>query len=312
MILITGANGQIGTVLSAALAERYGAEQILVTDIRQPTSPTGRFELLDVTDKGRLRDLVGQYGVTQVYHLASILSARGEKDPSLAWRVNMEGLLHVLDVAADAGMEKVFFPSSIAVFGDGIDLQMAPQDGPLLPQTVYGISKVAGELWCDHYFRTRGLDVRSLRFPGIIGYQSLPGGGTTDYAVEIYHAAVQGEVFRCYVASDVKLPMMYMDDAIKAIFDLMDAPKDAITIRQSYNVAAMSFSPREIYQSIRQYKPEFQMEYVPDYRNEIARAWPDDLDDDAARRDWHWRPEFDLDAMTRDMLAHLEVRYAAR
>lgn len=310
MILITGAGGQIGTVLTKALQQRFGRDQVLATDIRKITDFNGQFELLDITDKNRLIELVEAYKVQVIYHLASILSAKGEAMPIPTWDINMGGLLNVLEVAANHQLDKVFFPSSIAVFGKETNLKMTPQFGALLPTTVYGITKVAGELWAQYYFEKKGLDVRSVRFPGIIGYDSLPGGGTTDYAVEIYHAAIQNQAFQCYISEDEKMPMMYMDDAIRAVLEIMDAPKESIKVRTSYNIASMSFSPKEIYAVIRKFKPDFKIVYQPDFREEIAKAWPDQFDDQAARKDWGWSPKFDLDTMTKDMFYHLDKKLA--
>lgn len=305
MILISGAGGQIGSVLTKALQEKYGVNEVLPTDIRPIKQDGPLFELLDITDKNRLLDLVTQYKVTEIYHLAAVLSARGESHPIPTWDINMQGLLNVLEVAKDTTVEKVFFPSSIAVFGEEAPLEFTPQYGALIPSTVYGISKVAGESWCHYYSLKYDVDIRSLRFPGIIGYESLPGGGTTDYAVEIYHAAAKGETFHCYISEDEKMPMIYMKDAIRSVIELMAASKEAIKIHTSYNLAAMSFSPKEIADSIQKVMPGFEVVYEPDFRDEIAKSWPDQLDDQRAREDWGWKPEFDLDGMTVDMLGHL-------
>ncbi len=309
MILITGAGGQIGTVLAKALRKKHGTDQVLTTDIR-PDKLTGQFfELLDVTDGVRLLDLVNQYEITQIYHLASILSAKGEKHPLPTWEINMGSLLNVLEVASKSRVEKVFYPSSIAIYGEETNLKLAPQFGAQLPTTVYGISKVAGELWCDYYFKHHGVDVRSVRLPGIIGSGAMPGGGTTDYAVEIYHAAVRGKLFECYISEDEKMPMIYMDDAMRAIIELMEAPNEDIQIRHSYNIASMSFSPKEIYSSIKKFLPDFELIYKPDFRDGIAKSWPDEIDDTQARKDWNWLPKYDLDAMTKVMLDSLSKQY---
>ena len=305
MILITGAGGQIGGVLTKALQQRYGLNNVLPTDLRPKSFDGDRFELLDIMDKDRLLKLVKQYQVTEIYHLAAVLSATGESRPIFTWDINMGGLLNVLEVARESSVKKIFYPSSIAVFGKEVPLDLAPQFGALIPSTVYGISKVAGESWSNYYSLKYDVDVRSVRFPGIIGYETLPGGGTTDYAVEIYHAASKGEVFHCYISENEKLPMIYMKDAIRSVIELMEAPKAAIKIRTSYNLAAMSFSPKEIAASIKRVKPDFEIVYEPDFRDKIAKSWPDQLDDTRAKKDWGWQPEFDLDAMTRDMLAHL-------
>ncbi len=302
MILITGAGGQIGAVLTKALQKRYGLDKVLPTDIRATEFDGDLFELLDVTNKERLVELVNQYQITEIYHLAAVLSATGESRPVFTWDINMSGLLNVLEVARHTSVKKVFYPSSIAVFGEEISLELAPQFGALIPTTVYGISKVAGESWCNYYSQKYDVDVRSLRFPGIIGHESLPGGGTTDYAVEIYHAAVKGETFHCYISENEKMPMIYMKDAIRSVMELMEAPKDAIKVRTSYNLAAMSFSPKEIAASIQRVLPDFKIVYEPDFRDDIARSWPDQLDDAHAVRDWGWKPEFELEGMTGDMI----------
>ncbi len=309
MILITGAGGQIGTVLAKALRKKHGADQVLTTDIRHNDLAGQFFEILDVTDGVRLLELVKEYNITQIYHLASILSAKGEKHPIPTWEINMGTLLNVLEVASKTGIEKVFYPSSIAIYGSETNLTLGPQFGAQLPTTVYGISKVAGELWCDYYFKHFGVDVRSVRLPGIIGSGTLPGGGTTDYAVEIYHSAVQGKVFECYISEDEKMPMMYMKDAMRAILQLMGAPSKDIKIRQSYNIASMSFSPKEIYASIKKVLPDFELVYKPDFRDRIAKSWPDEIDDSRAREDWGWQPKYDLDAMTKVMLDSLSKQY---
>jgi threonine 3-dehydrogenase len=308
MILVTGANGQIGSVLTRALMEKYGRQQVLATDIREPDSGDWLFEPLDVLEERRLGDLLNQHKVTQIYHLAAILSAKGENDPRLAWNVNMNSLFNVLEAARSRGA-RVFFPSSIAVFGPGTPRHATPQQGPLDPATVYGISKVAGEQWCRYYHSRYGLDVRSLRYPGIIGYESLPGGGTTDYAVDIFHQAVRGREYVCFLRSDARLPMMYMPDAIRATLMLMDAPAEKIAVRTAYNVAAMSFSPAELAAQIQRHLPNFQVEYQPDFRQSIAENWPESIDDETARRHWDWRAEYDIASMTRDMLRHLGEKY---
>lgn len=309
-ILITGANGQIGTVLAAKLREFFGENQVISSDIRTPQEPTGRFEIIDVQDKTRFAQVVRDQSVTQIYHLAAILSARGEADPRGTWNINMDGLFNVLDVAREMGIRKVFFPSSIAVFGPETPRTNTPQHTVMMPTTVYGISKVAGEHWANYYYHKYGVDVRSLRYPGIIGYQSLPGGGTTDYAVEIYHRAVKGEIFSCFLKPETALPMIYMDDAIRGTLELMEAPAAHVKIRTAYNLGGISFTPSEIAASIKKYFLSFQMEYNPDpLRQSIAESWPESIDDSAARSDWGWQPHFDLESMTVDMIANLEKKY---
>ncbi len=263
-----------------------------------------RFQVLDVMDKKVLTDLIAKEKFTQIYHLAAILSATGEKNPHFAWALNMESLLTVLELAKIHGI-KVYWPSSIAVFGPNTPMQNTPQHCVMDPNTVYGISKQAGERWCEYYFQKYGVDVRSLRYPGLIGYKSLPGGGTTDYAVDIYHKAIAGEAFECFLSEKTYLPMMYMPDAIKATLDLMHAPKEQVKIRSSYNLSGMSFSPKEIHESILRKYPDFKISYQPDFRQAIADSWPDSIDDSAARADWGWRHQYDLNAMTDDILANL-------
>jgi nucleoside-diphosphate-sugar epimerase len=305
-ILITGAGGQIGTVLTDALRQAYGADNVVATDLRDLGPQAGPVAVLDALDGNALAELVGKWEITQIYHLAAILSATGEKNPLWAWDINMRSLFHVLETARATGVQKVYYPSSIAVFGREAEKFNTPQHEVLIPETVYGISKVAGENWANYYFRRYGLDVRSLRYPGIIGYQSLPGGGTTDYAVDIYHYAVRGEAFTCFLNADTALPMLYMPDAIRATLELMEAPAEKISIRTSYNLAGMSFTPAEIAASIQKQVPGFQIQYAPDFRQAIADSWPASIDDSAARHDWGWKPEYDLDAMTGDMLKHLK------
>jgi nucleoside-diphosphate-sugar epimerase len=307
-ILVIGANGQIGTVLTEALRERYSDDQVIATDIKAPEEAKGRFEILDVLDAEALHQIIKKNNIQQIYHLAAILSAKGEQNPKWAWEVNMGGLFHVLEAAKEYGC-RVFFPSSIAVFGGESPKEHTPQHAVLQPQTVYGISKVAGEHWCNYYFDKYGVDARSVRYPGIISYQSQPGGGTTDYAVDIYHKAVQGEAYECFLAADTPLPMMYMPDAIRATLDIMHAPAEQVKLRIGYNIAAMSFTPKEIYEAIRQEMPDFQISYKPDYRQSIADSWPASIDDSAARTDWGWQPAYDLERMTKDMLSHLAERY---
>jgi nucleoside-diphosphate-sugar epimerase len=263
-ILIIGANGQIGSVLTDVLKLQYGSNKVIPSDIRVPDEKGHLFERLDVLDKSQLAELVNKHSITQIYHLAAILSAKGELNPQWAWDVNMNSLFNVLELAKEKKI-KLFFPSSIAVFGDEAAKENTPQYAPLTPTTVYGISKVAGENWCQYYHKKYGVDVRSVRYPGIIGHQSLPGGGTTDYAVEIYHAAVKGEDYTSFLSENAALPMIYMDDAIKATVDVMEAPMEQIKIRTSYNLSGMSFSPIEITQSIQQHYPDFKVTYQPDF-----------------------------------------------
>jgi nucleoside-diphosphate-sugar epimerase len=304
-ILVTGANGQIGRVLTEALRNVYGNDAVLATDITKLETTKEPFEFLDILNNQRLREIVEDHKITQIYHLAAILSANGEWNPIKTWNINLNGLLAILELAREKEMDKIFFPSTIAVFGKTTPRINTPQDVPLLPTTVYGMSKSTGELWCNYYFQRYGVDVRSLRYPGIIGWQSLPAGGTTDYAVEIYHEALKNGKYECFLAENTRLPMMYMDDAIKATIDLMSAPKEDIQVRYGYNLAAMSFSPAEIAQEIKKHIPNFEITYKPDFRQDIAASWTESIDDSKARTDWKWKPDFDLEKMTIDMLSHL-------
>ncbi len=309
-ILVVGALGQVGSELSVYLQKIYGQQVVLLADLREPDGDKGQFEKLDVLDYQQVERLITEHKITEVYHLAAILSATGEKNPLWAWDVNMRGLLNVLEAAQKHGVEKVFWPSTIAVFGSHIPTQDTPQHVPLYPSTVYGISKAAGELWCQYFFDKYGLDVRSLRYPGLISYVAPPGGGTTDYAVEIYYKALEGQKFDCFLSENTYLPMLYMPDAIRATVQLMQAPKEAIKIRTSYNLGGLSFSPKEIFQAIKRYVPDFEIAYSPDFRQQIADSWPQSIDDSAAKQDWGWSAEYDLDAMTKDMLDNLRKKIA--
>lgn len=308
VILVTGANGQIGGVLTRALRKVFGPQHVIATDIRKPEFENAPFEILDILNKERLVQLVQQYKVTQIYHLAAILSAKGELNPQFAWRVNMEGLFNVLEVGRMEQIQKVFFPSSIAVFGNQTPREHTPQNTVLHPSSVYGISKAAGENWGQYYFQKFGVDIRSLRFPGIISHENPPGGGTTDYAVDIYHAAVKEEDFTCFLRPDTRLPMMYLPDAVRGTLELMDAPAKQIKIRTSYNLGAMSFTPKEIYESIKIHKPKFKISYTPDFRQQIADSWSASVDDSQAAEDWNWQAEYNLPKMTEDMLYHLQKK----
>jgi nucleoside-diphosphate-sugar epimerase len=308
-ILVIGASGQIGVELTMALRKIYGNQNVIASDLREQNSlleGTGPYVSLDVMNKEMLHVQVIRQNITQIYLLAAILSATGEKNPNLAWHLNMQGLLNVLDIAREEKLSKVYWPSSIAVFGPTSPKLNCPQQTIIEPITVYGISKYAGEFWCNYYHQRYGVDVRSLRYPGLISYKSAPGGGTTDYAIEIFHAALEEKKYKCFLEADTYLPMMYMPDAIRATLELMEAPSNKISIRTSYNIAGMSFSPEEIAASIQQEIPDFEISYKPDSRQNIANSWPQSIDDTVAYNDWGWKPEFDLDKMTKDMLVNLK------
>jgi threonine 3-dehydrogenase len=306
VILVTGSNGQIGTVLSEALREIHGIANVICSDINVPRSTIiGYFEKLDVLDAKRLNEIIQKYRVTQIYHLAALLSATGEKNPQLAWKGNMDGLFNILEAARANGINKIFHPSSIAVFGGNTPKQNTPQSTILEPETMYGITKKAGEDLGNYYFYKYGLDVRGIRYPGIISYQSMPGGGTTDYAVDIYHKAVAGEHFECFLKEGTRLPMMYMSDAIKGTIELMEAPIEKLSHHYAYNLGAMSFAPEEIAAEIHKHIPTFSISYKPDFRQQIAESWIDNMDDSCARNDWGWQHKYDLVSMTEDMIVNL-------
>ncbi len=308
-ILIIGANGQIGTELAAELARLHGHDAVVTSDLApKGRVPTLAHEALDVTDAGALATVVKRHKITQIYHLAAALSANGEKHPMWAWDLNMKGLLNVLELARHEKLDKVFWPSSIAAFGPNTPAVDTPQTTVMDPTTVYGISKLAGERWCEWYHAKHGVDVRSLRYPGLISWKTPPGGGTTDYAVEIFHAALKDGRYTCFLQQDQALPMMYMPDALRATIELMAAPADAVKQRGSYNLAGVSFTPAEIAASIRRRLPAFTMDCAPDFRQAIAASWPQRIDDRAAQADWGWQLRFDLDAMVDDMLANLRTQ----
>lgn len=307
-ILVIGASGQIGVELTMALRQIYGNANVIASDLREENSllhGTGPYVSLDVMNKEMLHVQVIRQNITQIYLLAAILSATGEKNPNLAWNLNMQGLLNVLDIAREEQVKKVYWPSSIAVFGPTSPKKNCPQQTIIEPITVYGISKYAGEFWCNYYNKRFGVDVRSLRYPGLISYKSDPGGGTTDYAVEIFHDAIEEKSYTSFLKEDTYLPMMYMPDAIRATLELMEAPEDKISVRTSYNISGISFSPAEIATCIKKHIPEFEIKYKPDYRQAIADSWPQSIDDSVARNDWNWQHEYDLDKITEDMLKNL-------
>lgn len=308
-VLVTGACGQLGSELSIALAELLGAENVIISDI----SPTAKhpsdleFLLLDVLDQGAIHSTIEKYRIEVVFHLAAMLSATGEQRPRNAWTLNMDGLINILEVCRDLSVDKVFWPSSIAAFGPHTQSVDTPQHTIMDPETIYGISKLSGELWCDYFHARFGLDVRSLRYPGLISYQSPPGGGTTDYAIAIFHSALKGEPYECFLGENTRLPMMYMSDAVKAAIELMSASKENITIRTSYNLAAFSVTPGELTAAIQTHFQEFNTIYKTDFRDLIARTWPQTIDDLIARKDWGWQHDYGLDEMVAEMIRNLAV-----
>lgn len=308
-ILVIGAAGQIGSELSLALREKYGKDNVVASDIKEggeELMQSGPFEIANAIDRGRIEELIEQYVITDVYLMAALLSATAEKLPMKAWELNMDSLFIILELAREKKIQKVFWPSSIAVFGPTTPKQDTPQTTIMEPTTIYGISKQTGERWCEWYFRKYGVDVRSIRYPGIISYKTLPGGGTTDYAVEIFHEAIKTAGYTSFLNEDTSLPMMFMDDAIKATIDIMEAPGENIKVRSSYNLSAMSFTPAELAAEIKKHIPEFKISYEPDFRQEIANSWPGSIDDSTARNDWNWKHDYDLGRLTTAMLEGLK------
>lgn len=307
-ILIIGACGQIGTELTIELRNKYGADNVIASDIREGNDSlmqSGPFELLDATNYAAIEDVVMHYEIDEIYLMAAMLSATAEKFPMRAWNLNMNSLFNVLNLAKDSKINKVFWPSSIAVFGPNTPKEGTPQSTIMEPSTVYGISKQSGERWCEYYFKKYGVDVRSVRYPGLISWKTMPGGGTTDYAVEIYHEALKNGHYESFLSKGTKLPMMYMDDAIRATINLMDSPAEQIKVRSSYNLGSMSFAPEDMAASIKRHIPEFKISYAPDFRQQIADSWPSSIDDSEAREQWGWEPRFDLDQTTEEMLKNL-------
>lgn len=307
-ILIIGACGQIGTELTLALRKKFGSEMVIASDIREGNDDlmqSGPFEILDATNYDALEEVVAYYDINEVYLMAAMLSATAEKFPMRAWNLNMNTLFNVLNLAKEKKIDKVFWPSSIAVFGPNTPKEDTPQNTIMEPSTVYGISKQSGERWCEYYYNKFNVDVRSIRYPGLISWKTMPGGGTTDYAVEIYHKALSEGAYTCFLKDDTKLPMMFMDDAIRATLQIMDAPAMDIKERSSYNLAAMSLTPKEMAESIQNQIPGFSISYAPDFRQNIADSWPSSIDDTNARTDWNWKAEFDLDETTKTMLENL-------
>ncbi|WP_139854343.1 NAD-dependent epimerase/dehydratase family protein [Aequorivita sinensis] len=311
-ILIIGACGQIGTELTMYLRQKFGSHKVIASDIREGDEElmnSGPFEILDATNYEAIQEVVIRYEITEVYLMAAMLSATAEKFPMRGWNLNMDSLFHVLNLAKDKKVEKVFWPSSIAVFGPTTPKNDTPQHTIMEPSTVYGISKQTGERWCEYYNKRYGVDVRSIRYPGLISYKTLPGGGTTDYAVDIYHKALKHKQYVCFLNAETTLPMMFMDDAIRATVNIMEADKEDIKIRSSYNLAGMSFDPEDVTASIKKYIPEFKISYEPDFRQDIADSWPQSIDDSEARKDWGWESKISLDEMTEIMLTNLKDKY---
>ena len=307
-ILIIGACGQIGVELTLALRQQYGGDTVIATDVK-PEHPllqeTGPFKTLDVLDKAALQAIIIKHNIKQIYLLAAILSATGERNPQIAWYMNMQSLLNVLEIAVEEKINKIFWPSSIAVFGPSTPKQNTPQETITEPTTIYGISKFAGERWCAYYYQKFGIDIRSLRYPGLISYLSAPGGGTTDYAVDIFHQAIAKNTYTCFLQENTILPMMYMADAVQATIQLMETDAKKIKLRSSYNIAAMSFSPKQLAQAIQQHIPTFTIQYQVDERQKIAAGWPQSIDDTMARKHWGWQPQYNMEQMVADMLLHL-------
>ena len=309
-ILIIGALGQIGSVLTERLRLIHGESNVIASDIKLDYSNklnNGPFEVVDATNYNRISEVINQYSIDTIYLMAAMLSASAEKKPEIAWHLNMQSLLNVLNLGKAKLVKKIFWPSSIAVFGPSTPKDMVPQVTVKEPTTIYGISKLAGERWCEYYHNIHGVDIRSIRYPGIIGWQSLPGGGTTDYAVDIFHKAVSGDNYRCFLNSKTKLPMMFIDDAIRATIEIMKTESKKITINSSYNLAAFSFSAYEISREIQKFYPEFSIDYEPDFRQIIADSWPDSIDDFQARMDWGWSHEYDMNKLCETMFNKLKI-----
>jgi nucleoside-diphosphate-sugar epimerase len=309
-VLVIGASGQIGTELIVGLRSRFGNESIIASDLQdQPKEAlkNGPYEKLDIMDDQSLRAIVKKHEVTEIYLLAALLSATAEKNPDFAWKLNMEGLFHVLNLAKEGIIKKIFWPSSIAVFGPTTPSDQTPQFTIMEPTTVYGISKLAGERWCEYYAKQFNVDVRSIRYPGLISYTSLPGGGTTDYAVDIFYSANRNEAYNCFLSADTALPMMYMEDAINATISLMEAPAESVKIRSSYNLGGISFTPAEIFNEIKKHRPTFEITYSPDFRQKIADSWPSSIDDSRAKTDWGWKAAYDLEKMVKIMLDNVLI-----
>lgn len=307
-ILITGALGQIGTALTSALNLKYGEENVIISDIRDEFKSSNKYIKLNILDKLELEKVIVENKISVIYHLAALLSATGEKNPIFCWEVNMNGTMNVLDLSVKHKLKRVFVPSSIAVWGEGINKEFTGQDSILKPTTMYGVTKVAGELLANYYFEKYGLDVRGIRYPGIISSETLPGGGTTDYAVEIFYEAIKNNHYNCFLSENTKLPMMYMEDCVNATLSLMDAPVENLKHHADFNVAAISFTPKELSEAIKKHIPTFTISYNPDYRQKIADSWPQVIDDSSARTEWGWKHKYDLEMMTSTMIDNLKIK----
>jgi len=311
-ILVIGSSGQIGTELTEKLQEIYGAGNVIASDIKKPNHCDGIFEELDVLDEKKLNEIISKHKISQVYLLAALLSASAEKNPQFAWKLNMNSLINILELAKEKKIKKIYWPSSIAVFGPSTPNENVPQYTVMDPTTIYGISKLAGERWCEYYFLKYGVDVRSVRYPGLISYKSPPGGGTTDYAVEIFYKAIEKGSYNCFLSENTILPMMYMPDALRATIELMECAEENVKIRSSYSIAGVSFSPKEIASEIKKQIPKFSVSYQPDFRQQIADSWPKSIDDSQARKDWKWKHNYSLKDMTTDMLENLSIHSHAK
>lgn len=310
-ILITGASGQIGSDLTLELRKLFGGDHVVASDIKPGTTELmqgGPFETVDVMDKKRIIEVIDKYKITEIYHLAAILSGNAEKNPKWAWDINMNTLFNILDAGKEKGIKKIFWPSSMGAFGPSTPAIDTPQLTIMEPSTVYGISKLAGERWCEYYFNKYGMDIRSLRYPGLISWNTEAGGGTTDYAVEIFYKAIGCGKYECFLAEDMALPMMYMDDAVKATIQLMETDAENVKVRSSYNLGGISFTPKELTDEIKKYIPKLEVSYKPDFRQEIAESWPRSISDEAAQKDWGWKHEFDLEKMTKVMIENIRKK----
>ncbi len=305
-ILVTGSGGQIGTVLVEALRSKYGKDQVVASDLKEG-KPQGLFVQLDITDEKALENTIKEHNITQIYHLAALLSSKGEDNINLTWNINLLSYLKLLEIAKNNGIRKVFFPSTIGIYGNTTPKQMTPQHSSFEPETMYGITKYTGELWNAYYNRKYNMDIRSIRYPGVISYQSRPHGGTTDYAVDIFFEAVEKSHYVCYLKPETALPMIYMPDLIDATLQLMDAPIEDLKVKVSYNVSGFSVTPNSLYKEIKKHIPDFRIEYEPDHRQQIAESWTESIDDSHAARDWNWEPKYDIQKMTESMISHIST-----